>query len=240
MESVYSVKTAIFEGPLDLLLSLIEKRKLFINDISLSLIADDYMREIEKRESFPIAETANFILVASTLVLIKSKSLIPSLNLTEEETAGIEDLELRLKIYKKFKEVSLLINEKFGKNIIFFSNGIQELNPVFSPPKKLSLSDITLSINRVMENLPKPKATPTATVRKVMSLEEMMDNLAKRVERSIKMSFRSFSEKKEKLDVIISFLAMLELVKIGVIAVKQESNFHDIEIEHNKTGVPRY
>ena len=84
-QPVYTVKTEIFEGPLDLLLTLVEKRKLFINDISLSQVADDYVLHIKQYSEFPVGEVANFVLVASVLVLIKSKSLLPKLDLTQEE-----------------------------------------------------------------------------------------------------------------------------------------------------------
>ncbi len=95
MGEEYLVKTHIFEGPLDTLLSLIEKRKLFINDISLAQVADDYIAYIKSLNEFPIADSSHFILIASTLVLIKSKSLLPDLNLTTEEQESIDDLEDR-------------------------------------------------------------------------------------------------------------------------------------------------
>jgi segregation and condensation protein A len=91
--TIYKVKTETFEGPLDLLLSLIEKRKLFINDISLAKVADDYVSHIQSLGNFPIADSANFILIASTLLLIKSKSLLPQLTLSEEEQTNVDDLE---------------------------------------------------------------------------------------------------------------------------------------------------
>src|SRR5437868_2863344 len=97
----YSVKTAVFEGPLDLLLDLIEKRKLFVSDVSVSQVTDDFVSYIEGHEQFPLEESAEFIVVASTLMLIKSRSLLPSLPLTDDETASIEDLEARLKLYAK-------------------------------------------------------------------------------------------------------------------------------------------
>ena len=100
MESSYNVKTHIFEGPLDTLLSLIEKRKLFINDISLAQVADDYISYVRSLTDFPLADSAHFVLIASTLVLIKSKSLLPNLSLTEEEQSNIDDLEDRLKHYQ--------------------------------------------------------------------------------------------------------------------------------------------
>ena len=82
---IFQIKTEAFEGPLDLLLALIEKRKLFISDISLAEVADDFIEYIKTFDEFPVDMTANFILIASTLLLIKSKSLLPSMTLTSEE-----------------------------------------------------------------------------------------------------------------------------------------------------------
>ena len=72
-EGSYTVKTAVFEGPLDLLLELVTKRKLFVNDVSLSQVTDDFISYIDKHEEFPIGESAEFIVIASTLMLIKSR-----------------------------------------------------------------------------------------------------------------------------------------------------------------------
>src|SRR3989344_9116880 len=93
----FHVKTEVFEGPLDLLLSLIEKHKLHINDVSLSKVTDDYISYVNAQVDFPMGQAADFILVASTLVLIKSKSLLPTLDLSKEEQGDIADLERRLK-----------------------------------------------------------------------------------------------------------------------------------------------
>ena len=102
-ENAFQIKTEVFEGPLDLLLNLIEKRKLFINDIALSKVADDYIAYLQSQEKFPIAQSADFLVIASTLLLIKSKSLLPNLNLSEEEQHDVNDLERRLKIYQRIK-----------------------------------------------------------------------------------------------------------------------------------------
>ena len=93
MAAVYRIKTDEFEGPLDLLLTLIEKRKFFINDISLSKVADDYLDYIRSQDNLLVKDTTHFLLIASTLVLIKSKSLLPSFTLTEDEQGDIKDLE---------------------------------------------------------------------------------------------------------------------------------------------------
>lgn len=242
MESSYSVKTHIFEGPLEMLLSLIEKRKLFINDISLAQVADDYISHVKNLENFPIAETAHFILIASTLVLIKSKSLLPTLSLTEDEEHSIDDLEDRLKQYQKYKELSRHLKERFGIHVEYLRLPSKEKIIVFTPDKNTSVSRIHETIKSVIVSIPKKEFVPKAIVEKVISLEEMIENLTKRITSSMKMSFKDFSGmgKVEKVNVIVSFLAMLELVKQGIIHVTQDKEFQDIQMHTDVVGVPKY
>jgi segregation and condensation protein A len=241
MDSTYSVKTHIFEGPLELLLSLIEKRKLFINDISLSQVADDYISYVKSLENFPIGDSAQFILIASTLVLIKSKSLLPTLDLSSEEQESIDDLEDRLKQYQKYKDLSKHIKDRFGVRTEYFRVPPKDKIVVFTPDKNTSVSRILETIKSVLAAVPKKEFVPKAIVQKVISLEEMMGNLADRITKSMKMSFKDFAGvgKAEKVNVIVSFLAMLELVKQGIINVRQDKDFHDIEMETQSVGVPR-
>lgn len=242
MGDEYLVKTHVFEGPLDTLLSLIEKRKLFINDISLAQVADDYIAYVKSLENFPIADSAHFILIASTLVLIKSKSLLPNLSLTEEEQSNIEDLETRLREYQKYKALALHLRERFGIHTEYLRLPSKEKVIVFAPDKNTTVSRISETIHSLILAMPKKEFVPKAIVQKVISLEEMMDNLSKRITSAMKMSFKDFAGvgKSEKVNVIVSFLAMLELVKQGIIEVRQDKDFHDIEMETQVTGVPKY
>ncbi|MFC1720885.1 segregation and condensation protein A [Patescibacteria group bacterium] len=242
MSSAFEIKTDVFEGPLDLLLSLIEKRKFFINDISLAAVADEYIEYTKRLEDFSVKNTADFVLVASTLVLIKSKSLLPTLSLTEEEKESVEDLETRLKIYKRMRELGEGIEKSFGKNMMFEKTIRKNTEMVFSPDKYTNTENIFASIKDVLKKLPKKDIIPQAVVQKVISLEERMDNLAERIKNSFKMSFTEFSGmgKKERVDVVVSFLAMLELVKQNVIDVKQDMKFGDIDIESKEVGTPKY
>lgn len=238
----YNVKLEKFEGPLDLLLSQIEKRKLPINEVSLSKVTDDFIAYIENTEQFPIGESAHFILIASTLLLIKSKSLLPTLELTTEEQGNIEDLEKRLKQYKRIKELSLHVKERFGKTVLFAPMPRKNIKPVFSPDSKTSISFLRESINKILESIPKIEKLPNVVLKKVMSLEEMIEGLTDRITRSLKMSFKEFSatEKTDKVNIIVSFLAMLELVKRGVIKANQENMFDDISMETEEIGIPKY
>jgi segregation and condensation protein A len=196
---------------------------------------------LQNQEKFPIAQSADFLVIASTLLLIKSRSLIPSLNLTEEEQHDINDLERRLKIYQRIKELSVHIKSRFGKEMIFYAEPRKAI-PVFSPDVSMTKENFLLAIRSVIKALPKVENIPKAIVRKVISLEEMIGNLTERIKSSIKLSFKEFAKvgKEERVNVIISFLAMLELVKQGIVNVRQENHFDDIEIETQHTGVPHY
>jgi segregation and condensation protein A len=242
MPDTFTIKTSAFEGPLDLLLSLVEKRKLFINDISLAKVTDDFISHIQRFDKLPMADSAQFILIASTLLLIKSKSLLPVLTLTEEEQEGIHDLETRLKIYQRIKDASLNIKSMFGEHIIYPQSQQKPVDPVFSPHESMNLLSLAQAIKDIIKSLPKKEVMPKALVRKVVSLEEMIDSLTVRISQGLRMKFSEFSagHKEERVNVIVSFLAMLELVKQGVIHVSQENHFSDIHMETKEIGVPRY
>jgi segregation and condensation protein A len=248
-QSGYAVKTEVFEGPLALLLDLVEKRKLFVNDVSISLVTDDFIEYLNSHEEFPIGESAEFIVVASTLMLIKSRSLLPSLELSEEEKGSIEDLEERLRLYAKAKELSQHIKKIFGKNIIFEKTPSKSEVVVFSPDKHTNIAELAMALEKVVESLPKKEVLPKATVRKIISLEEAIEKLADRISKSSRMNFNdlykgSIDQTKgmtyeNKVTIIVGFLAMLELVKRGAIRVTQE-NKGEIEIETDNVGIPQY
>ncbi|KKU70717.1 MAG: Segregation and condensation protein A [Parcubacteria group bacterium GW2011_GWA2_47_21] len=237
----FEVKTGVFQGPLDLLLNLIEKRKLHINEISLAKVADDFILYTKRLGDFPLSESANFILIAATLVLIKSRSLLPNLELSEEEGGSIEELERRLKLYKRMRGLARHISKNLGLSPIY-NPCERPIEPVFSPDSAITPSNLLGSIREVLKNLPKKDFLPKAIVDKVISLEEMIENLTERIKTSIKMSFREFSKigREKKVNVIVGFLAMLELVKQGIIQVKQEKHFEDITIETESVATPNY
>lgn len=238
----FTVKTQSFEGPLDLLLDLIEKRKFFINDVSLAKVTDDFIEHIRQFENLPMGESAHFILVASTLLLIKSKSLLPELNLTEEEEGDIQDLETRLKIYKRIKDASIHIQELFGNQIIFSQSHIRPVTPVFAPDSSFTLDKALALLKDLINRLPKKESLPKVMVSKVISLEDMIGKLTNRITSHLRLSFKEFTKehKENRINVIVSFLAMLELVKEGVVHVTQENHLDDIQMETKEVGIPRY
>jgi segregation and condensation protein A len=241
VETDFKIKVGEFEGPLDILLDLIERRKLHISDVSLSKVADDFIEHTKNHYDFPMMDSADFILIASTLLLIKSKSLLPNLAISDIEQASIVDLEERLGLYKKYKDLSLNIQKMFGRFLFFPSEKKQTLR-IFSPTEEISILKIRSALSNIIQNLPTKAILPKVTMKKVISLEEMVDRLTDRIQRAIKTSFKEFSGigRAEKIGVIVSFLAMLELVKQGVVRVNQTNHFDDIEIESENIGTPIY
>jgi segregation and condensation protein A len=239
----YSLKTEVFEGPLDLLLALIEKRKLLINDISLAEVADDYLKYLEQHPEFPVAETAQFVLVGSALLLLKSRSLLPVLSLSSEEQGSIEDLESRLRILEAYKVFAGELVSQYNKTPCYSRRRIIKKVISFSPDATMSVPSLYNAVQAVLAGFPKgaPKLTQ-ATVRKVVSIEEMMDSLTQRLNASMQVTFREFNRggRENKLNTIVLFLAMLELVRQGVIRVEQEALHDDIYMKSDKIGVPVY
>lgn len=239
----FAIKTEVFEGPLDLLLDLIEKRKLLINDISLAAVTDDYMAYVSSLEDSRMRDTAQFVLIAATLLLIKSKSLLPVLALTEEEEANIEDLSEKLKLYKIYRDASAALRTIFGTHILYERPYKADATPVFMPDSFTTREGIMSAMQAVLVNLPKkPVLAARVSVKKVISLEEMMKSLEKRITDQFKVSFKSLAQGGERSHVIVSFLAVLELVKQGIVMAEQEARFADFEIkrEGGASATPRY
>jgi segregation and condensation protein A len=245
----YTVKTSSFEGPLDLLLDLVARRKLFVNDVSLSEVTDDFIKYIEDHEEFPISESAEFIVIASTLMLIKSRSLLPMIELSPEEEESIHDLEDRLMLYARVKELSEGLKGIFGKRIIFEKLPAKNVPVVFAPDSRTDKENLLFALKQVMESLPKKEMVPKATIKKMISLEEAIEKLSERISQGASLGFSEFYGKtlgaggvmthEKKVSIIVGFLAMLELVRRGAIRVTQEER-GEIEIEREGVGVPNY
>ena len=238
-EQIYKIKTAGFEGPFGLLLSLVEERKLFINEISLAQVTEDYLKYINQLGSKNHDEISSFIIVAATLILIKSKSLIPNLALTNEEKGDIENLEERLRLYELFNKLGLNIKNNFGQKIIFAPLERKNDILVFLPDEQITKESMMAFAKGALGRIPKKVFLPEVEVRKVISLEEMIDKLTERIKNSLKFSFKDFAgkatTKEEKVFVIVGFLAMLELVRNGILSAVQNGHNEDIFIEKLET-----
>ncbi len=238
--SGFTIRTDSFEGPLELILDLIEKRKLLVNELSLAQVTDDYISHVRSGESFPMEDAANFIGVAATLLLIKSRSLLPDIELSHEEEEDVEDLKRRLELYETARNAARELSRLFGHSVMV-QRGEREPEVVFAPSRDLSVEALEKAIGDVLANREKETKLPEARIRPLVSIEEMMDTLRSRVERAMNLSFKEFTgDKTEKVEVIVSFLALLELVKMGSVEAAQHSAWGDIHITNTSASVPRY
>lgn len=228
---VYEVKVYNFSGPLDLLLQLVEKRNLEITEISLAQITQDYLNHLSNESLVPVGELADFLVIASTLLLIKSKSLLPSLKLTEEEESEILNLENKLELYRFFQERGKEILEILKRKNYLFSRPLKEGTSVFLPPKNLTAKDLFLCYKKIIETVEPEIKLEERKIEKVVSLKERIKELISRLTKGKTFSFDQLVEEKEKrIELIVTFLAVLHLAKEGMVDVKQEKNFEKIWI----------
>jgi segregation and condensation protein A len=241
LKTNFSIATEAYQGPFELVLDLIEARKLLVNDLALASITEDFIQHVRAQTTFPVEETANFIQIAATLLLIKSKSLIPDLILTEEEHADVDDLKRRLEAYEKVREAARELSRLFGRAVMLPA-GDRAPEPFFASARDLSADALAEALARVIAAREAVEELPEARVKPLISIEEVMDTLAKRVQSAMTLSFREFTGgAKEKVEIVVSFLALLELVKQGAVAAEQREHHGDIRISHTAaSAVPRY
>jgi segregation and condensation protein A len=230
----YTVHTPVYEGPLDLLLSLIERTELDITAVSLASVTDQYLAYINSLEQLNPDEISAFLLIASRLLQIKSEALLPRPPAREpgEEDVG-QALVDQLKLYKRYKEIGGWMHERQDQNLRTYLR----IAPSPKVEPKLDLSNITLE--RLVaaageafarEQNKQPLGTIIAAPR--ITIREKIDLIAKTMKEMQRASFRSLLNRgASRLEVVVTFLAMLELVKRYRIHASQDGLFGEIEID---------
>ncbi|PIP28040.1 MAG: hypothetical protein COX29_03280 [Candidatus Moranbacteria bacterium CG23_combo_of_CG06-09_8_20_14_all_35_22] len=229
---MYNVKTEKFEGPMDLLLELIQKEKLEITQLSLSRVASEYLDYIKDNQSINLEHLADFLSVASRLILIKSRALLLMLKFSEEEEEEIQDLTHQLEEYKKFKEASIKLGKiaQSGK-ICYSREGFTDVKAVFYPPEDFNIYDFKKHFLAILSEIPILEKLSNEIVSEVVTLEEKINDLEIFLREKIQSSFADLVEKStDKVEVIVSFLAMLEMIKQRLIEVEQTNLFEDIKL----------
>lgn len=240
MTAVFSVKAGEFEGPLDVLLNLVEERKMLVSDVKLSDVAGAFLAHVSGQGAFPVGEAAHFVVVAATLLLIKSRTLLPVLTLSDEEEGDIKDLETRLQLLAIIRAAAKRLAARTAH--MFFGDGATVHDPLFTPSKDLSVAALHQAAKSALQNAPRQKFAEEVAVKAVVSLDEMIERLSQRVQRAISMTFKDFAAgATDPREVVVGFLAMLELVKRGFAHVDQEAHYGDITIQYaGTTAAPRY
>ncbi|RME52159.1 MAG: hypothetical protein D6790_18940 [Caldilineae bacterium] len=231
--AAYPVHLPIFEGPLDLLLHLIEREELDITTVSLVAVTDQYLRALEEMEEIEPGALADFLVVAARLLYLKSLSLLPKPRQEEddEEDAG-DALVRQLLEYRQFKSVAEGLRLREEARLRAFVR----LAPPPQLERKLDLNDLTLdklslAVQRALRRMPTEPPPPRVHTYPISVADriQLVRERVRSVDRSKPISFSSLlSESRSRLEVIVTFLAVLELVKQREIVAEQESVFGEI------------
>lgn len=234
MSNDFMIKDQDFEGPLPLLLELIEKQKLDITKVSLADITDNYLLFVESKKDIGLAGLSEFLLIASQLILIKSKALLPLFEFSKEEEEEIEDLEGRLRDYQRFKNVGKDIDKLLrNKNFSFSRLEEKELRVEFVK-HKMTANEIKILFEKVLQEVPTKEILTEEIMMDVVSIEEKITQLKESLEKRMKVAFQdTIKEANNKIEVVVTFLAMLEMVKQQIVTVKQRELFSEIVISKN-------
>ncbi|MBT4349551.1 segregation/condensation protein A [bacterium] len=236
---MHKISLEQFEGPLDLLLQLIEKQKLQITEISLAKITDQYLDYIDNSEDIASEEVADFLLIASKLIYLKSKHLLPNLELEADE--DVQNLEKQLKIYRQYYDASKYIQKMWNTDKRTFVRITPYKLPKeegFAPPTNIETNIMAEVFQIVLNRIQRIVNLPKVIMAKAISIGEKILHIKDLIKNSSKLTFTQLiNGKKDKTEAVVSFLAMLELVKQREIEVSQDSLFAEVNISHNGDGI---
>ncbi|MFA6365408.1 MAG: segregation/condensation protein A [Candidatus Paceibacterota bacterium] len=257
--SDYQLRLEYYQGPLDKLLELIEEKKLEITTISLATVTGDFLNYLEQfKIAFSSGETidetsplfnappellADFLVVASRLLLIKSKALLPSLVLSNEEETEIKDLEYRLKLYRELKKTQEHVRILWSEQPqIYTREFLVSTEPLFYPPSGITPEILFTSVLKIvgdLEQLFKPNAVVKNQIINLrQKIQEVITHLS-----STPINFSELHAGKGKGELVVLFLAVLHLIKQQLVNVEQGGHFEKIMIakneptEYNKSSV---
>jgi len=231
-----TVKLEKFEGPLDLLLELIEAQKLEISEISLAEVTDQYLTLVREMTGIPAESVADFLIVASKLLLIKSRMLLPSLALSPEEEEEIKDLEAALREYRRYKEAAKRLKLMIAQPCAIATRELWQGAAVgFVPPPNASGVMLRAAVLRIIEDLTKfLQPLDQKVVRRVMSVETKIKEILERIEKKATSTLRELTNPRTKLDIILAFLAILFLFRERLVNLTQKNTFGEIVVKLSK------
>ncbi|MFW0871172.1 MAG: segregation and condensation protein A [Patescibacteria group bacterium] len=231
----FSVDTKSFTGPFEALLILVEKKKLHISEVSLGQIADEYIAYVRENE-FRLSDATGFIYIAATLMLIKSRHLLPQFIITDEEEKDISMLERSLKLYAVFKEQAYILAKEFASAPIYQARKRRIEDIHFQPDIRITPRAMRESMYAVFATVEQDVFKPQKEVAPQKSLKEIIEDISARIKHFVELRFSELVQGRDRRECAVSFLAVLELFKQGEISLEQEEQFAPITInrESNK------
>ncbi len=232
--SNYTIATPVYEGPLDLLLQLIERAELDITKLSLAQVTDQYLEYIHNLTDLSADEVSAFLVIATKLVQIKSEALLPRPPQREpgEEDPG-EALARQLIIYKRFREIAGILSQREEA-------GLKTYLRVAPPPKLegsidltgITIQDIAMAAQEIFFNLSQAEALSAVVPPSRVTIREKITLITDYLRHQKSISFRALvNHGSSRLEIVVTFLAMLELIKRHLLRVSQEGLFGDISME---------
>lgn len=242
----YQINLEKFSGPLDLLVSLIEEKKMAINEISLAQATDQFLGYFKKLQEDALNKPesmsstdyqrilADFLVIASRLILIKSRSLLPNLVLSQEEEGDIKELEERLKIYQQIKIWGRELGKWAKDRPLYLSReSYFNLPAIFYPPKNIYTDNLAKIYTEFLKTLPQIEKLEEQSLQRVATLDQKIQELKTRINTAVEASFTDISNGvKTKIDLILSFLAVLMLFRSRILELSQDKLFGEIWIKN--------
>lgn len=238
---MYTVKLEKFEGPLELLLELIEKERLDISDISLSKITDEFVEYFSRFQKKDPSYLADFLVIAAKLILIKSKTLLPFFTVSEEEERELTELKDRLAQYQRVRAAARNIGALERKQHIAYHkpSDLRHIR-VFAPPADITAGTLHELFGTLMRSRAREEKMEEKRIACIVSFEERIRDIRARIEQGLAMSFSAVADPSSKANMIVSFLAMLELVRQKFCEAEQDCVFGEIKLRRvlTKTCYP--
>jgi segregation and condensation protein A len=233
------VKTSQFEGPLDLLLQLIEQQQMDVSTLSLAKVTEQFLEYIKNLQEKNPTNLADFLVIAAKLLVIKSKSLLPNLELDVEEEETAFDLAEQLLQYKKYKEAAKYLrmldgrrHQSWGRETDFYDR------VTFLPDPEITADVLAGRLRNLASELKEIIKRPQEVMKQVMSISERITHIQRLISTQVQTSLSTLlKDTKNKTEVIVTFLALLELTKQRVLVVEQNEMFSDIIIKKQPTEI---
>ena len=228
---MYTVKIEKFEGPLELLLELIEKERLDISDISLAEITDKFVAYFSRFQEKDPAYLADFLVIAAKLILIKSKTLLPSFVVSAEEEQELTELKDKLVQYQRIRAAAHAIGAREREQHIAYHkpSDLRHVR-VFAPPTDITARTLYQLFYALMQSLKQEEKLEEKRIACIVSFEERIQDIRMRIEQGFAMNFSAVADPRSKVNMIVSFLALLELVRQKFCAAEQECVFGEIKL----------
>lgn len=232
--SGYTIQLPVYEGPLDLLLELIERAELDITKVSLAQVTDQYLEYIRDLREVDIENLASFLVIAARLIQIKSESLLPRPPIREpgEEDPG-DALARQLVAYKRYKQVAIMLSEreKAGlRSYLRISTPVREVEAKLDL-EGLTLQDLRSAMIEVLAAQPEPDRLEEAVEIPRVRVRDKIVTIVRSIRKIGKINFKSIVRNaRSRLEIVISFIAVLELIKQRQVEASQDKIFGDIEV----------